>query len=149
MMNKWFGKGNNMKTYELIDHTADVGIKAYGKNLSEAFENAAKAMFDIITDKSEIESLGQCDIKLEAPDLEQLLVDFLSELLFLNSAKNLVFGFFKVEIDEKKKCLFAHVFGEKYNISKHKIGSEIKAVTYHMLEVNNKKPYHVQVIFDI
>ena len=138
-----------MKTYELIDHTADVGVKSYGKNLSETFENAAKAMFDIITDNSEIESIGQYDIKLEAPDLEQLLVDWLSELLYLNSAKNLVFGFFKVEIDEKKKKLSAKIFGEKYNVSKHKIGSEIKAVTYHMLEVRNKRPYHVQVLFDI
>ena len=83
-----------MKTYELIDHTADVGVKAYGKTISEAFENAAKGMFDIITDKSEIENIGQYNIELKAPDLEQLLVDFLSDLLFLNSAKNLVFSFF-------------------------------------------------------
>ncbi len=48
-----------MKIYELIEHTADVGIKAYGKNISEAFENAAKGMFDIITDKSEIEAVGE------------------------------------------------------------------------------------------
>ena len=106
-------------------------------------------MFDIITDNSEIESVGQYDIKLEAPDLEQLLVDFLSELLFLNSAKNLVFGFIKVELDEKNNSLSARVFGEKYNISKHKVGAEIKAVTYHMLEVKKKKPYSVQVLFDI
>ena len=138
-----------MKPYELIDHTADVVIKAYGKNISEAFENAAKGMFDIITDSSEIESVGQYDIHLEAQDLEQLLVDWLSELLFLNSAKNLVFGFFKVELDEEKCHLSARVFGEKYNISKHKMGVEIKAVTYHMLEVKNKRPYHVQVLFDI
>jgi SHS2 domain-containing protein len=138
-----------MKTYELIDHTADVGVKAYGKTLSEAFENAAKAMFAIITDSSEIDSVGQYNIDLEAPDFEQLLVDWLSDLLFLNSAKNLVFGFFKVEIDEKKKTLTAKVFGEKFNISKHKIGAEIKAVTYHMLEVKIKKPLHVQVLFDI
>jgi len=138
-----------MKTYELIDHTADVGIKAYGANVSEAFEHAAKGMFDIITDKSEIENTGQYEIILEAPDLEQLLVDWLSELLFLNSANNLVFGFFKVELDEKKKQLNARVFGEKFNLSKHKIGSEIKAVTYHMLEVRKKKPYYVQVLFDI
>ena len=138
-----------MEKYELIDHTADVGVKANGKNLSEAFENAAKGMFDIITDKSEIESVGQYNIELKAPNLEQLLVDFLSELLFLNSAKNLVFGFFKVELDDKKSSLSARVFGERYNISKHKIGSEIKAVTYHMLEVRNKRPYHVQVLFDI
>jgi len=138
-----------MKTYDLIDHTADVGVKAYGKNLSEAFEHAAKAMFDIITDNSEIETVGQYTILLDAHDLEQLLVDWLSELLYLNSAKNLVFGFFKVNLDEKNNSLSATVFGEKYNISKHKIGAEIKAVTYHMLEVKNKKPFHVQVLFDI
>jgi SHS2 domain-containing protein len=86
---------------------------------------------------------------LEAPDLEQLFVDFLSELLFLNSAQNLVFGFFKVELDEKKNGLSAKIFGEKFDISKHKAGTEIKAVTYHMLEVRNKRPYHVQVLFDI
>jgi len=138
-----------MKTYELIEHTADVGIKAYGKNISESFENAAKGMFDIITDKSEIETVGEYKIHLEAQDLEQLLVDWLSELLFLNSAKNLVFSFFKVELDEKSNSLSAHVFGEKYDISKHKIGTEIKAVTYHILEVRNKRPYHVQILFDI
>ena len=135
--------------YEFIDHTADIAIKASGKTLAEAFENAAKGMFDIITDKSEIESVGQYGIELEAPDLEQLLVDWLSELLFINTSQNLVFGFFKVELDEKKKKLSAKIFGEKYDISKHKIGVEIKAVTYHMLEVRNKRPDHVQVLFDI
>ncbi len=138
-----------MKIYELIDHTADVGIKAYGKTISEAFENAAKAMFEIITDNSEIESIGQYNIELAAPDLEQLLVDWLSELLYINTTKNLVFGFFKVEINEKENKLSAKIFGEKFNISKHKIGTEIKAVTYHMLEVKNKKPIHVQVLFDV
>ena len=137
------------KSYETIDHTADIFIKAYGKTLSETFENAAKGMFDIITDKSEIESVGQYDINLEATDLEQLLVDWLSELLFLSTSQNLVFGFFKVELDKKKKQLSAKVFGEKYSLSKHKAGIEIKAVTYHMLEVRNKSPYHVQVLFDI
>jgi len=136
-----------MKKYELIDHTADVGIKAYGKTISEAFENAAVGMFDIITDNSKIDSVGQYDIQLDAPDLEQLLVDWLSELLFLNSAKNLVFGPFKVAIDEKH--LSAQVFGEEYDTSKHKMGIEIKAVTYHMLEVKDTEPFYVQVLFDI
>lgn len=138
-----------MKKYELIEHTADVGIKAYGKNISESFENAAKGMFDIITNCSKIDYVGQYNIQLEAPDFEQLLVDWLSELLFLNSAKNLVFGLFNVEIDNKYPCLSASVFGENYNISKHKIGVEIKAVTYHMLEIRKKRFYQVQVLFDI
>lgn len=143
------GKGDIMKTYEFINHTADIGIKAYGKTLAEAFEHAAKGMFDIITDQSDIESVGQYRIEAKADDLEQLLVDWLSELLFLNTAKNLVFGFFKVTIDEKNNRLSADVFGEPFSISKHKAGAEIKAVTYHMLEVKEKKPYHVQVLFDI
>ena len=139
-----------MEAYEIIDHTADVGIKAYGRTLGEAFENAAKGMFDLITDKSEIEPIGQYDIFLEAPDLEQLLVDWLSELLFLNTSQNLVFGFFKIlELDEKNSKLKGRVFGEKFTTSKHKIGVEIKAVTYHMLEVKKKKPYYVQILFDI
>jgi len=138
-----------MKKYELIDHTADIGLKAYGKDLSECFSNAAKGMFDIITDESEVGSVGQYDIFLEADNIEQLLVDWLSELLFLNSAKNLVFGFFNVKVDAKKNLLSAKICGEKFDLSKHKIGAEIKAVTYHILDVRDKKPYYVQVLFDI
>jgi len=136
-----------MKKYDFIEHTADVGIKAYGNSLSEAFENAAVGMFDIITDNSKIKKIGQYNINLESSDLEQLLVDWLSELLFLNTAKNLVFCKFKVKI--QNNTLSAQIFGEEYDTSKHKIGVEIKAVTYHMVEVNNKQPYYVQVLFDI
>ncbi len=136
-----------MKSYELIEHTADVGVKAYGKTVAEAFEHAAEAMFDIITDESMIGSIGEYDIQLEAPDLEQLLVDWLSKLLFLNDAENLVFGKFQVTIDANR--LSARVFGEKYNKKKHKMGVEIKAVTYHMLQVRETAPIFVQVLFDI
>jgi SHS2 domain-containing protein len=136
-----------MKQYELIEHTADVGVKAYGHSVAQAFEHAAKAMFDIITDKSKIDMIGEYDITLEAPDLEQLLVDWLSKLLFLNGAHNLVFGKFQVQIE--KNTLVAHVCGEEYSKTKHKMGVEIKAVTYHMLQVHENKPVFVQVLFDI
>jgi SHS2 domain-containing protein len=136
-----------MKQYELIDHTADVGVKAYGKTLAEAFEHAAKGMFDIITDESTVASVGQYDIQLEAPDLEQLLVDWLSHLLFLNGAQELVFGAFHVTLSGTR--LSASVFGEKYDMMKHRMGVEIKAVTYHMLQVQVKEPIFVQVLFDI
>jgi SHS2 domain-containing protein len=136
-----------MKQYELIEHTADVGVKAYGKTVAEAFEHAAVAMFDIITDKSTIRSVGQYDIELDAPDREQLLVDWLSRLLFLNGANNLVFGRFEVTL--KKNHLVAHVYGEEYSRVKHKMGVEIKAVTYHLLQVHETDPIFVQVLFDI
>lgn len=138
-----------MKKYELIDHTADVGIKAYGENISEAFENAAKGMFDIITDNSTIESKGEYKISLESDDLEQLLVDWLSELLFIFETEQMVMGEVNVDLDIDNNSLKAEVFGEEFDTSKHKIGAEIKAVTYHMLEVKTEKPYHVQVLFDI
>jgi SHS2 domain-containing protein len=136
-----------MKPYELINHTADVGVKAYGRTVAQAFEHAAKAMFDIITDSSVVSPVGQYDITLDAPDLEQLLVDWLSNLLFLNGAKNLVFGRFEVTI--QGTSLQAHVYGEQYDTRKHKMGEEIKAVTYHMLEVHQIKPIYAQVLFDI
>ena len=135
------------KPYDIIEHTADVAVKAYGNTIAEAFENAAKGMFDIITDHSPIKSLGEYDIQLEASDFEQLLVDWLSELLFLHSANNLVFGTFKIQITDHH--LSARISGEEYSTSKHKVGMEIKAVTYHMLEVHTKKPVYVQILFDI
>lgn len=136
-----------MKHYELIEHTADVGVKAYGKTLSEAFEHAAEGMFDIITDESTIQPIGEYTIRLEAPDLEQLLVDWLSQLIFLNGAYDLVFGRFEVVLTGTS--LSARVFGEKYDTKKHRMGVEIKAVTYHMLQVHEEKPLFVQVLFDI
>ena len=136
-----------MKKYELIDHTADVGVKAYGSSVSEAFSNAAKAMFDLMTDESEIDEIGEFTIELDAPDLEQLLVDWLSELLYIHDVDGLVFSRFEISLN--KTHLSAKIFGESFNINKHKIGIEIKAVTYHMLTVQENTPVFVQVLFDI
>jgi SHS2 domain-containing protein len=135
--------------YEIIEHTADVGVKAFGTNISECFAHAAKGMFDIITDSSSIDEVGEYNLKLHAEDLEQLLVDFLSELLFLHSSRNLVFGSFTVEINEETVELFANIKGETLDLEKHHYGVEIKAVTYHMLQVHSNEPPYVQVLFDI
>ena len=135
--------------YEFIDHTADVCIKAYGESLSECFESAAKGMFDIIADESKINEIGERIIELESDDIDQLLVDWLSELLFLHSSRNILFGYFSVDLDEPNKRLKATIKGEEFNQSNHKIGVEIKAVTYHMLKIHNEKPFFVQVLFDI
>ena len=135
--------------YDFIDHTADVCVKAYGETLAVCFESAAKAMFDIISDESKINDVGEYIIKLKADDIDQLLVDWLSELLFLHSSRNIIFGSFSVELNENKIQLEAHVKGEEIDQSIHKIGVEIKAVTYHMLEIHNEKPFSVQVLFDI
>ncbi len=137
-----------MESYNTFEHTADIGIEAYGSTLEEAFENAAKGMFSIITDGSDIAPVEKRDIELPVDsDKEQLLVDWLSELLYINDVDGMVFGDFKVKIDGK---LVGEAWGEKYDREKHGYGAEIKAVTYHMLQIKrNKKGFYIRVLFDI
>lgn len=138
-----------MRKYSFVEHTADIAIKAYGKNLFECFENAAVAMFDIISDTKKIKPVGEYKIILKADNLELLLVDWLSKLLYLHDANNFLFCKFKVEkLDESASVLEAQAWGEEFDKARHPIGKEIKAVTYHMLEVNKAKGY-VQILFDI
>jgi SHS2 domain-containing protein len=137
-----------MKKYSFIEHTADIAIRAYGRNLNECFENAAVAMFDIISDTKKVKCVGEYKIELKAENLEQLLVDWLSKLLCLYDINNFLFSKFKVIIDKEKNLLSASAKGEEFNLKKHPKGKEIKAVTYHMLEVKEKEHY-IQVLFDI
>jgi len=134
--------------YRFVDHTADVGIIAEGGTLAEAFEQAAVGMFAIITDESDIDVIEERTIALEASDIEQLLVDWLSELLFIHFTDDLVFGHFEVVLDPKRCRLKARAGGETYDLKKHGYGEEIKGVSYHELRVS-AEPCEVQVIFDI
>ncbi len=132
--------------YETFDHTADIGIRTTGETLAQAFEHAGYAMFDIISDASQVESEISRKIYLEADDLGILLVDWLSELLYLSEVEELLFSKFEVSIRGTKLSGMAH--GEKLDTAKHHLKTEIKAVTYHMLEVDDEKN-SVQVLFDI
>jgi len=138
-----------MKPYEIIEHTADVGLRAQADSLAEAFSFLAKGMFDLITDESAIDDAHHFSVQLEAHDLEQLLVDWLSELLFLHETNEAVFSRFEIRIDEEAIVLSASVFGEPFDPGKHRLGMQIKAVTYHLLKVSGGPPYEVQVLFDI
>lgn len=140
-----------MKKYEIFEHTADVGIIAYGKNLTEAFENAATGMFSIITEMEKVETIGEYRVVIEASDLEQLLVDWLSELLYIHIVKQVMFCDFDVEIEEIKGKwrLKGDAFGENYDPKKHPYHTEIKAITHHLLEIKKNDVYRIQILFDI
>lgn len=137
-----------MEPYNTFEHTADVGIEARGAALEEAFANAARGMFSIIVDGSHIEAAQKRRITLEATeDHEQLLVDWLSELLYIHDVEGLVFDRFDVSIDNG---LDAVAWGEPYSRSKHGYGTEIKAVTYHLLDITKtEEGIEVTVLFDI
>ena len=140
-----------MKKYEVFEHTADVGIRAYGKDLNEAFENAAMGMFSIITDVEKVKAVGGYKIVLEASDLEQMLVDWLSELLYIHTVKQVMFSTFSVKIEggEGKWLLKGDASGENYDEKKHTYNTEVKAVTHHILDIKKNEGYMVQVLFDI
>lgn len=139
--------------FKIIEHTADVGIEAFGKDLNELFANAACGMFSIITDLKKIEEKEQANIQTSQSSLEDLLHSWLNELLFKESTQDILFKKFDVRIDEKKLRLSGRVYGEKFDTNKHHLKTEIKAVTYHQLKIEKIKAkgaiYRTRVIFDV
>ena len=138
-----------MKTYELIEHTADVGVKVKGNDLKGLFKNAASAMFDIISEKKEPAQAKQTKIKIEqeADNLEELFINWLNELLSLSAAKELIFSDFKInKID--KNTLKAQAIGE--DTGNYEVKTEIKAATYHELRIQKVKTgWQAELIFDV
>lgn len=136
------------KDFEIIDHTADVGIIAYGTDIRQAFANAARAMFSLITELDEVEEVIYRDIELTAPDQESLIVEWLNELIYLFDTENIIFERFDITRLNSTQ-LKARSYGEKVNSSKHKLKTGIKAATYHMLRINKGDGCRIQVLFDI
>jgi SHS2 domain-containing protein len=136
------------RDFEIIEHTADAGIRAYGADLREAFANAARGLFSLITELDDIKEVEYRDIKLTAPDQESLLVEWLNELIYLFDAENMIFARFDIaQLSETR--LRARVYGEKVDSSRHRLKMGVKAATYHMLNIDESNGWQVQVLFDI
>ena len=137
-----------MKSFEYFDVTADIGFYAYGKNLNEAFENAGLAIFNIISDTKGISSNTEKSFEITSEDEVSLLYDYLEELLFLHEVEFMLFSEFHVEIDENLH-LRATVKGEEINWDKHERKTEIKAITFHMMDVEIKESVKLRAIVDL
>jgi len=144
------------RLFELLNHTADIGIRVKGEDLKALFKNTALAIFDIIAEKkSETQStFGRClerpkkiTIEQKADNLEELFINWLNELLSLSATKELIFSDFKIDRLDKN-YLSAKVFG--YDIKNYKVNTEIKAATYHELKIEKKNSdWQAQIIFDV
>ena len=135
--------------FEIIDHTADVGVIAYGADVKELFSNAALALFSLITEPESVEEKLQQGLEINSEDRDSLLVEWLNELIYFFDAEHILFSRFEIE-NLTHKQLKATCYGEKIDPSKHKIKTGIKAATYHMLEVDkDSSGYKAQIIFDI
>ena len=136
------------KEFEIINHTADVGIIAYGADMNKTFANAAKGLFSLITELNDVEEVMHRDIELTAQDEESLLVEWLNELIYLFDAENILFKRFDITKLNNTQ-LKARSYGEKVDSSKHKLKTGVKAATYHMLKIGKGDGCKVQVLFDI
>ncbi len=142
-----------MKPFEIIDHTADVGIKAHGNTLTELFENAARGMFSVITREganpqgSHVEK--NIEINKDAGELEDMLVSWLSELLYIFNREKLCFNSFKIA-GLNNNSLKAVAGGVSIDLYQNDLYTEIKAVTFHNLKIEEDvEGFNCTIIFDV
>jgi SHS2 domain-containing protein len=143
------GIEKDMKRFEVLDHTADIGLVVYGDDLKALFENAGEGFFHLITDLRKVKRRIERRVSIGGESLDRLMVDWLSELLYLHDIENLLFRRFKVE-SVGEDGLKAMVKGEAFREGVHVIKTEVKAVTYHQIEVRQEKGrWRAQIIFDL
>ena len=141
--------GEMKKAFEIIDHTADVGIVAYGADLAELFSNAALALFSLIIEPESVEEKLRRELKVSSEDRDSLLVNWLNELIYVFDAEHVLFCRFDIKT-LSENMLQATCYGESFDPMKHKIKIGVKAATYHMLTLEeNTGGYKARVIFDI
>jgi SHS2 domain-containing protein len=135
--------------FRILEHPADVGIEATGASLKEAFEQAALGLLSMITDIDSVDTSEERYIQLKGSDIQNLLVKWLSEILYLYDGENFLVG--EVEIESISPTrLEAIVRGESVNEARHPMKIDIKAITYHQLKVLEKNDgCVVRVFFDI
>jgi SHS2 domain-containing protein len=126
------------KRFEFLEHTADLYIAAFGRSLEEAFENAASAMFEGMTDSAKVQRKREDRIEVEGYDEQALLYNWLEALLVKFDITGNLYSRFKVEKIEKTSQGFrmkARIWGEPFDKEKHLSKVGVKAVTYHQMEI--------------
>jgi SHS2 domain-containing protein len=138
--------------YEVFEHTADIGLHAYGQALPELFVNAAAGMESLMVAPEQVAAKVSREVSVDGHDLVSLLVSWLNELIFLFDTEYLLLRQFKIT-DFTGTYLKATVTGEPYDSTRHALSSAIKAVTWHEAYVqpadNEAGGYKARIIFDI
>jgi SHS2 domain-containing protein len=135
--------------FEILEHTADVGIVAHGGSMEELFANAAVGMFSLMADLSLVRPEEERRVELAARDREGLMVRWLTELLYYLDAQAMLFSRFEIE-ELSETSLRARAWGEPVDRGRHRLHFGVKAVTRHLLEiVQEDGGYSARVLFDI
>ena len=138
-----------MQPFEVIEHTADTGIRAFGATAAEAFENAAAGMFSLLAEPETVDDRLEFPVKVEAEDRETLLVEWLNELLYIYESNGVLLKRFLVE-RLSDTALAGKAYGEAIATEKHELKTDIKAATYYQLRVARVDGGWVaEVVFDV
>ncbi len=138
-----------MKRYKVFDHTADLGLEIYGKDEKELFSNAAFAIFDLTVDLHNVNASEVRSVSVRGSDREDLFVNYLREILYIFNGERILLKEFSI-LEISTRHLVGEVRGEAFNPERHRIKAEIKAVTYHQVEVEkNKGGWKARVILDV
>lgn len=135
--------------YRMIDHTADFGMEIRGRDAAALFEEAAKALFDLLTAPVNFKGDRSHSIHVTGDDWPDLMVNWLRELLYMfNGDERILCDVSIISIDKNR--LQATITSETYAPQRHEIRNEIKAVTYHQIDVGPyTKGWRARVIFDV
>ncbi len=137
------------KPYEVFEHTADIGLHAYGSTLPELFIHAAEGMESLMVAPEQVRIQVSREIDVEGHDIVSLLIAWLNELIFLFDTEFLIFRQFEI-LDFKETHLKGRASGEPYDADRHELSSAIKAVTWHEAAVERTDgEYKARIIFDI
>ena len=155
-----------MRRFQFLENiaTADCAFLAYGKTLSEVFENSALALFETMVETKKVNPAKSYRLQAKSSNLEDLLYDFLSELVFLKDQKSMLFSKFKVRIEPQSQSLVksesgrlpsllnlqAEIWGEAVDPQRHRLKVDVKAVTRHLFEIKKERGKFVaRVVLDI
>lgn len=141
--------GYDMQPFRVLEHTADVGFEAFGATREEVFANAARALIHLIVDLNSIMPLHPVAIQAEGSDQAGLLVNWLSEILYLQDAEGWLLGAFNVR-PLRDHSLSAVGYGEKFDRGRHQVKLLVKAITYHQLNLEQTpEGWRARVYVDI
>jgi protein archease len=138
-----------MPRFRILEHTADVGFEAFGSTLPEVFENAARALADLIAEPASIKPSEKVRIEVQGADRPDLLVNWLSEILYQHDADRWLFRDFEVE-SLGDHSVSGIAWGEKFDQARHQASLMVKAITYHQLSLQQTADgWRAQVYVDI
>ncbi len=138
-----------MQPFRVLEHTADVGFEAFGRTREEVFANAGRALVDLVVDLNSIEPRDEAAVEVKASDPPSLLVNWLSEILYLHDAEGWLFRDFEIRILHDRS-LSAIARGEKFDRARHQAKLLVKAITYHQLALEETaQGWRAQVYVDI